>query len=270
MKERYYGVLSRTEAPDEASRAVESLGTLGYAVVDGGYDGATLDRIGDEFESAYERFAEANGGVARLTRIDEHNSIRAAFAYERGLLDVALNRLVRGIVKTRIGGYQVLSQQNGVINPANAQEYNQGAWHRDLPYQHSVFSRPMAINALFCVDDFTIDNGATLVLPGTHKVEDFPSEGFVADAAVQVTAPRGSYILLDCMVYHTGSTNRTDKPRRALNHVYTSPILRQQISFPDMLGDDWTDDEDLRRLLGYEVSTPRNVGEFLAGRQPVG
>ena len=266
-KERFYGVLERTEANDAATQAAESLRTLGYAVIDGGFGPDKLDQIGTGFDTAYRAFANANGGVDALKEIDEHNSIRAAFSYEKSLIDVANNPTVRGIVQGLIGGYQVLSQQNGVINPANAQEYNQGAWHRDLPYQHCVFSRPLAINALFCVDDFTAENGATLVLPGTHKIEAFPSAHFVAQAAVQVTAPKGSYILLDCMVYHTGSTNRTDTPRRALNHVYTSPILRQQISFPDLLGPHWTDDADLRRLLGYEVATPTSVEAYMAARR---
>lgn len=265
--ERFYGVLERTSAEDPVAQAQESLRTLGYAVVDGGFSDDQLSEIGSAFETARKNFHETFGGQDALVEIDEHNSIRAAFTYAPVLLTVATNPTVREIVRTLIGGYQVLSQQNGVINPANAQEYNQGAWHRDLPYQHCVFSRPLAINALFCVDDFTHENGATLVLPGTHKVEAFPSPSFVEAAALQVTAPRGSYILLDCMVYHTGSTNRTTVPRRALNHVYTSPILRQQISLPDMLGDDWTDDPDLRKLLGYGVETPRSVDAFIKDRR---
>jgi hypothetical protein len=85
-----------------------------------------------------------------LARIDEHNTIRTPFAYDGSLLTLARNPAILEICKRLIGGYQILSQQNGVINPP-ARTYNQGAWHRDLPYQHVVFSRPMAINALFCL-----------------------------------------------------------------------------------------------------------------------
>ncbi len=68
----------------------------------------------------------------------------------------------------------VLSQKNGIINPTNAAQYDQGAWHRDLPYQHVIFSWPMATNALFCMDDFTSENGAMNMLPATHKQEESP------------------------------------------------------------------------------------------------
>ena len=153
----------------------ESLRTLGYAVVDGGYSASELAAFSQGFDSARRAAHGAAGGTEVLARIDEHNTIRTPFAYDRSLLTLARNPAILEICKRLIGGYQILSQQNGVINPP-ARTYNQGAWHRDLPYQHVVFSRPMAINALFCLDAFTAENGATMVLPATHKQEEFPSD----------------------------------------------------------------------------------------------
>ena len=74
-------------------------------------------------------------------------------------------------------------------------------------------------------------------------------------------------IVLDCMLYHSGAPNRSAAERRAVNQVYTSPILRQQIDLPAFLGDDFTDDPSLRRLLGYEVTTPRSDAEYFAMRR---
>lgn len=262
-----YGIRDRIEATTAVEIAVESLSTLGYAVVASGFSDTELDAFSGAFETAHAAYADEAGGLEALRDLDEHNTIRAAFHYDRRLLELALHPTVREIVRRCIGGYQTLSQQNGIINPPNAERYNQGAWHRDLPYQHSVFSRPMAINALFCLDPFTERNGATLVLPATHRQEAFPSESFVAAHAHQVTAPRGSYILLDCMCFHTGSTNLTDRPRRAVNHVYTSPVIRQQIDLPALLGPSFEADEDTRLLLGYRVRTPRTIAEFLESRR---
>jgi ectoine hydroxylase-related dioxygenase (phytanoyl-CoA dioxygenase family) len=160
----------------------------------------------------------------------------------------------------------VLNQQNGVINPPHADRYNQGAWHRDLPYQHFVSSRPLAINALFCLDPFTIENGATKVLPASHRQEAFPSDRFIETEATTIAAPAGSFIVLDCMMYHSGGVNTTDRPRRGVNHVYSIPLLRQQIDLPSLLGDQFATDHALRRLLGYDVRTPRSVAEYFAAR----
>ena len=267
ITERRYGIQRQVAAENDLDEASETLSTLGYAVLDSGYTPVELDELSEAFDAARLHSLNASGGLEALRIIDEHNTIRVAFHHDRRLLTLATNPRVLGVVRRAITDYVVLSQQNGIVNPANAAEYNQGAWHRDLPYQHVVFSRPMAINALFCVDDFTRENGATIVLPATHKQEEFPSSRFVQRAALQITAPRGSYILLDCMTYHTGATNRTPQERRAVNHVYTSPIIRQQIDLPALLGDSFTEDPGVRQLLGFGVRTPRSLEEYFASRQ---
>jgi ectoine hydroxylase-related dioxygenase (phytanoyl-CoA dioxygenase family) len=266
-KERSYGISERVSVSDACDEHVEGLKTLGYTVVDGGYSAAELKEFSDAFDVARKSSVESAGGEASLQEIDEHNTIRVPFYYDSRLLKLARNPIILEISSRLIANYYILSQQNGVVNPAGAKEYNQGAWHRDLPYQHVVFSRPLAINALFCIDEFTEMNGATMLLPATHKQELFPSQHFVAHAAKQITAPAGSYIVLDCMVYHTGSTNRTTADRRAVNHLYTAPILRQQIDLPRLLGNDYTSEPNLRRLLGYEVTTPNSVEEYFATRR---
>jgi ectoine hydroxylase-related dioxygenase (phytanoyl-CoA dioxygenase family) len=266
MVERFYGVSERVELGDASDGAVESLRTLGYTIVDGGYSSDELREFSAAFDAAREAACEAAGGLDFLRTIGEDTTIRVPFYYDSRLLRLALNTRILEIASRIVAKYYILSQQNGVINPAGAKEYSQGAWHRDLPYQHVVFSRPLAINALFCLDEFTEVNGATMVLPATHRQEPFPSTRFVTDSAKQIVAPAGSFIVLDCMVYHTGATNRTMKDRRAVNHVYAAPMLRQQIDLPRLLGNDFTTNPELRRLLGYEVSTPSSIEEYFLMR----
>ena len=134
------------------------------------------EALSEAFERAQQRHVSENGGSEPLGAIDEHNTIRLPLAYEPMFLELATNEKILDICARLIPGYVVLNQQNGVINPPHAARYNQGAWHRDLPYQHFISSRPLAINALFCLDPFTIENGATRVLPASHRQEAFPSD----------------------------------------------------------------------------------------------
>ena len=182
-------------------------------------------------------------------------------------LDLARNETILAIARRLLGDYVVLGQQNGIVNPPNAVRYNQSAFHRDLPYQHFVSSRPLAINALFCIDPFTVENGATHVIPASHKSEAFPSDAMVEASEISVSAKSGSFIVLDCMVFHCGGVNTTDRQRRAVNHVYSVPILRQQIELSSELGDKYTDDPDTRRFLGYDVRTPASVSAYYDTRR---
>jgi hypothetical protein len=261
-----YGVIEQTASVTDIDYACETIQHLGYGLINGGYKPQWLEALSGAFERAHDRHRSQHGGADALKAVDEHNTIRLPLAYEPIFLELAANVRILEICRRLIAGYVVLNQQNGVINPPRSERYNQGAWHRDLPYQHFVSSRPLAINALFCLDPFTIENGATRVLPASHRQELFPSDRFIENEAATIVAPAGSFIVLDCMTFHSGGVNVTDRPRRAVNQVYSIPLLRQQIDLPNALEDTFVTDQELRKLLGYDVSTPRTVADYLAGR----
>ncbi|MGY4596904.1 ectoine hydroxylase-related dioxygenase (phytanoyl-CoA dioxygenase family) [Bradyrhizobium sp. GM22.5] len=168
---RRYGISEQVQSTNEVERTCESIRQLGYGVIDGGYGRERLAALADAFDRAHESHASRHGGVDVLRSIDEHNTIRLPLAYDPVFLELATNSRILDICSRLISGYSVLNQQNGIVNPPNGKSYNQGAWHRDLPYQHFVSSRPLAINALFCLDAFTLENGATMVLPASHRQE---------------------------------------------------------------------------------------------------
>jgi hypothetical protein len=256
-----YGVLAQTTAPDEIARAVESLGALGFAVMDAGYPPDRVAEIRDRFDKMRARNL-AEYGADRLRALNEHTTIRCPLARDGLFLELATNERVLELCTRLIGTGYILNQQN----PGDEATYNQAFYHRDLPYQHFISSRPLAINALFCIDDFTLENGCTLVVPASHKLEAFPSDDFIRQNEKPVTAPAGSFLLLDCMVYHRGGQNRSGKDRRAANHVYTIGLMRQQIELPALLGPDFAADAKVRRLLGYDYVAPRSPAEYYEGR----
>lgn len=84
--------------------------------------------------------------------------------------------------------------------------------------------RPFArCNTIWCLDEFTADNGATRVIPGSHlgdtefRVDDpfapHPDERLVV-------APRGSVILFNAALVHGGTRNRTEAPRRSVQSTF--------------------------------------------------
>jgi len=124
---------------------------------------------------------------------------------------------------------------------------------------------PIAINALYCVDDFTKDNGATHVLPASHKQESFPSDAYTLKNSAQITARAGSFIMMDCMTFHRGGVNNTRAKRRAVNHIYTIPHIKQLIDIPALLGEEGMD-VYVQELLGYSYGLPRSIDDFLKTR----
>lgn len=260
-----YGVLEQRVVATDTDRAAEEIAYLGYSVIDSGYSAEEIGDIGRAFDAAHVKYVELYKKDF-LKEIDEYNGIRLPLAIDDRFLDLAMNPRVLDLVQKLIRNKFILNQQNGIINPPG-ENFNQGVWHRDLPYQHFVSSKPLAINALYCVDDFTDQNGATFVVPGSHTQEAYPSDSFVEGKARQITASAGSFIVLHCMLFHRGGANKTSSQRRAVNHLYTTAFIKQQIDIPSALARQLTRSEAVADLLGFRNKMPRTVADFLRSRR---
>jgi ectoine hydroxylase-related dioxygenase (phytanoyl-CoA dioxygenase family) len=166
---------------------------------------------------------------------------------------MAANPAVAEVIERLLGNYVVLHAQNAIVNRPKDDEYYQHAWHRDLQYRHFTSSRPIGISALNCVDEFSAATGGTNLLAGSHRREDFPSPEFIERHQALAEAEAGSVLIFDSMLYHRAGVNSSGSVRRAVNHIFTLPLIQQQISLPDALGGRFADDPRLRRLLGYEA-----------------
>lgn len=86
---------------------------------------------------------------------------------------------------------------------------------------------PIAVNAMWALSDFTEANGATRVVPGSHKYDSAPPYGGTA-ATVAATMPAGSVMLFDSALWHKGGANTTQERRYALSCYYCAGWMRQQ------------------------------------------
>ena len=186
-----YGVVGRMASQSSAERHVERIRLLGYSVVEGGLALSVLAALPAQIDALLERQAHEAGGRERLRDVGDQGTARCCLAYDDAFVPIATDPAVLAICQLLLGDYFVLMQQNAVIN-APEQAHTQHVYHRDLPYQHFTSSRPLAIGALFCADSFTTENGATIVIPASHKVEAFPSGPSIDEVEQVVEAPAGS------------------------------------------------------------------------------
>jgi ectoine hydroxylase-related dioxygenase (phytanoyl-CoA dioxygenase family) len=261
-----YGIVERTSSGTDTGRHAERIRVSGVTVVPGGYSPDEIAYLSRRIDALLEEQAERAGGIEKLAEIGEHETLRCCLAHDEAFVRLASNRPVTDVCRQLLGDYIVLMQQNAIVNPPG-RAHHQTACHRDLPYQHFVSSRPLAISALFCVDPFTQENGATIVLPGTHRIEQFPSDTLAAEIEQPVAAPAGSFLVFDSMLFHRAGHNGSTMPRRAVNHVYTLPFIAQQISLPDVLGGRYADDPELARLFGYQTRPATSVEGWWTSRR---
>jgi ectoine hydroxylase-related dioxygenase (phytanoyl-CoA dioxygenase family) len=260
-----YGVRETTVVGTEAERHAEEIRLCGFTVVRGVVDAPAVEAAREGLDRLYAAQAGAAGGEDRLRRINDANIIRCPLAQDDRFLELATRPRLLAVAAALLGEYFVLQQQNGVVNPPSDENY-QAAWHRDLPYQHFVASRPLALSALVCIDPFNPQTGGTCVLPGSHKTERFPSEDYVRAHERGVTADPGDVLVFDSMLYHRAGSNRSGRLRRGLNNVFALPLLQQQISLPRALAGRFAADPFLRKFLGYESEPADSAFEWRARR----
>ena len=253
-----HGVTLRGIASTAVDRCVEELRFLGCALVPSGLTSGEIAVLRDQLDAVYDRQVAEIGGVGAMTRCNDLDVARCPLVYCEAFVQVAANANLLAVVARLLGDQFMLLQQNGLLNrPAN--ENYQARWHRDLSYQHWVSSQPLAINALLALDDFTVESGATCILPGSHHREEFPSDEYVARHERSLEAPAGTFLVLDGMLFHRAGRNVAGRPRRGVNHLIGRPFLAQQFDFSAMLGDRYADKELLSRYLGYRWRPQRDV-----------
>ncbi len=136
-------------------------------------------------------------------------------------------------------------------------------FHRDFNKQ--FFSdKPLSINAFWVIDEFNENTGGTWVVPYSHKFLSWPSDDFLNSTAIQISANPGSVIFFDSRIIHKGGINRSNKPRRAINHQFTLPFIKQQVDFPSMLKDKIDKESKLAQTLGFWTIPPKSIEEFRA------
>ncbi|MFT4585126.1 MAG: ectoine hydroxylase-related dioxygenase (phytanoyl-CoA dioxygenase family) [Gammaproteobacteria bacterium] len=120
------------------------------------------------------------------------------------------------------------------------------AWGTHLPAEIEP-----QFNTMWALTDFTANNGATRVVPGSHKWDwDRRAD---RDQFCQAEMSAGSVLLYSGSVLHSGGENKSDASRLGINITYCLGWLRQEenqyLSCPPHIAKDL--DPELQELLGY-------------------
>lgn len=134
-----------------------------------------------------------------------------------------------------------------------------GVMHQDQVFVTPPWPGPMVGNVIWMIDDFTEDNGATAIIPGTHTLTEpqcWPATDSLMGEPVTVTGKAGSAFVFNGVVLHQSGANTTaDQRRHAILSYYCRPFIRQQENFTRVVTPELAAElsPTLRKLLGYET-----------------
>ncbi|MFP6624239.1 MAG: phytanoyl-CoA dioxygenase family protein [Myxococcota bacterium] len=142
-----------------------------------------------------------------------------------------------------------LTQTIAIGAGETGQDIHRDQWAFDFfPFPDSY---QVQCNTLWAMSDFSEENGATRVIPGSHKLAD--KLRFRESDTEPAEMEKGSVLFYMGGLYHGGGANRSDHIRTGINITYAVAWLRQEenqyLSVPREVAKDLP--ESLLRLMGY-------------------
>lgn len=199
----------------ELADAVERLKSDGYAVLPARLDDDLVTSARDELGGLLATAAWGTGFDGTRTR-----RVWAPLAVTRCLDTAALDPLILALVEQAAGpGTQ--------FGTTCAIEVHPGQGGQVLHYEQNLYPLPrdrdVMLTAMWALDDFTDENGATRVVPGSHEG---PARKPDPGETVPVEMRAGSVFLFSGRLYHGAGANVSDRPRLGVTIDYIQPWLR--------------------------------------------
>ena len=199
----------------------EQLEDRGYVVLPGFMSREVVEALRARVEELFENEGENAGSEFRA----EPNTRRLANLVAKGELfeRVVSHPEVLEYVSAVLGERFKLSSLNA--RSANPHSDSYQPLHADMGLVADEKGYAVC-NTVWMLDDFTADNGALRVVPGSHKWKRLP-DGSVVDERL-VTSPAGTVVVMNAHMWHGGTANLTAAPRRALHAFYCRHDIAQQ------------------------------------------
>ena len=201
----------------------------------------------------YQKVADFWGDrTMRFTRLASRSRAFLEILGHTGFLEVADHLLL-----PHCKSYWMNTGQMMILAPGQQQQ----ALHRDSENWWSITSPDgieATVSCMFAIEDFTMDNGATRVVPGSHRWNDYEIDDVEPDRITQAVMPAGSGMIYTGRVLHGGGANLTDDTWRWGLHVsFVLGWLTPEEASP--LGAPWElvkdQPEHIQQLLGWRSTT---------------
>jgi ectoine hydroxylase-related dioxygenase (phytanoyl-CoA dioxygenase family) len=265
--------ISATTALTTAQHA-QAIRTVGYTILPPETIGA--DRVARARARLAELLTDDEERFGRdfLLQVEEWG--RTRLLANRGQVFLELLELprVHELVAHVLGEYRVLYYNGTSLVPYQGRaQTGGGRWHVDLGL---CTGSPLWLNVFYLLEDFTAENGATYVIPGSQQ-RPFPGRGdadliaALEATKLQVLAPAGAVVVFDSTIWHAAGDNRTATPRlmiaavmgaRRGNAAYRPQFDHAAAISPQVQA---TLSPLVRRLLGLDdPPPPRSLEEYYA------
>jgi ectoine hydroxylase-related dioxygenase (phytanoyl-CoA dioxygenase family) len=207
----------------DVAKAVAEIDDQGFTILERVIEPELVDELYDHLlrlEQVYDVQPSPNSFEGHAT-IRIYNLLALGRVYERIPVHPAVLPVVDGVLDA---GCLVSSLSSISILPGeSAQPIHADDQLIPLPKPHV----PTVCNTMWALTDFTEANGATRLVPGTHRAPDSPVYGQPYDSVAAIM-PKGSVLVWNGSLWHGGGANTSEGRRVGIAMNYCAGWIRQQ------------------------------------------
>lgn len=258
-------MLNKTiEFDSDVIHVIEDIKNTGYSIVEDAIDPELIKETSERLYKVQENIT-SDIGKEKLNQAREIGVLRLMMKYDPFFISFLNLPIIQKIVDATVSNTAIMHLQNGFINPPiskNIDTIAQYQFHRDFPRLMNGYMA--SINIMVAVTDFTKDNGATLVVPGTQQKEITNSDSYLRKRSLAIECPAGSLIVFDSTLIHAAGKNITNQDRLGINHQFTRSFIKQQIDYVRALDLALIEKQPARvqQLLGYYTRVVTSLDEY--------
>jgi hypothetical protein len=225
----------------------------GFVIVDNLVSNEVMDRVAEELEEHIDLTPMGNNDfIGRVTR--RTGSLIPRSPASRDLISHPLVLGATADLLSKATVYQLHLTQVISVLPGETHQ----PLHRDeLAWDFFPFPLDYDVqcNTMWAMTDFTVENGATRIVPGSNLIEGKQTYEDDDPRIIRAEMERGSMFFYSGKVYHGAAANKSDKVRQGINITYCVGWVRQEenqyLSTPIEVAR--TLDPDLLKLMGYQM-----------------
>ena len=230
---------------------------LGYAFVPGIVSAEEIAELRSQLEQAIIDDMDEFGDLEGKQEYMIVDMLRRGNAFVRLLENDAMHRVFGRILGQTcvLYAYASMFLRPGEEPPATKMHIDT---HRFISNYHTGILMTLAL------DDFTAENGATRILPRSHKSERVPSKEEFLKNSVCAERKAGDVVFLSNRIFHSAMINRTEETRYGVAVYACRSFMKQRLDYPRLVTPEILSQlgEKGRAFLGFNVRVPTSCEEF--------
>ncbi|MES2514152.1 MAG: phytanoyl-CoA dioxygenase family protein [Bacteroidota bacterium] len=237
---------------------VFNMNTLGYNVIEDFLTQENCNFLRERLEKAISEYVPFDASErSLLDKYHMHDLLCKDISFGKTLEDPRIQQLIAAL----LGDHWIMYAYTSSSLPPKGNNYG-SRMHVDSP--RLIPNYPTNLGVIWALDDFTLDNGATYALPGSHNTDLIPSEELFKKKSIRLTCKKGSIIVLNARMWHAAGVNTTDTFRHALTINMCRPYMKQRMDWvrfvPETISNQLND--QARRIIGFDTRLPSSLEEF--------